>query len=119
MRISKRTLSGLTLAAVIGVAVALLMHLFRDAEFLIANETPYPVSVVAAWRNQIDDLGAIPPSTTYRFSLRDEAAMTFTAQYPDGRQMESEEIYFTAGTGVVATITESGIQVRYDFERRP
>jgi hypothetical protein len=33
--------------------------------------------------------------------------------------MESEETYFTAGTGVVATVTESGIQVRYDFEQRP
>jgi hypothetical protein len=65
MRIARQTLSGLTLAIAVGVTAVLVMLLFRGAEFVIANETPYPVSVVAAWRNQIKDTAPYrrPPPT--------------------------------------------------------
>ena len=48
--------------------------------------------------------------------VNDEAAIKFMGHFPDGREINSEEIYFTGGTGVVATITEKGIEVKYEHE---
>lgn len=89
---------------------------FSDAGFEVVNGSADAVSVVAAWRNREKDLGTIQPGESFRFSLDDEAAMTFRVRYADGSEIESEPIYFTSGVKVIATISEHGVAVRYDFE---
>ena len=106
----------IVLATLIGIAIVLVSPYLKDPSFKVVNQTKHVVFVSAYWRNKVRELGPIQPSSTYEFSVKDEAAMKFTGRLPDGREIDSEEIYFTGGTGVVATITESEIEVKYDHE---
>ncbi len=90
--------------------------LFEEPRFEVINRSEHVVHVSAYWRNEKKDLGIIQPSSSLEFSLSDEAAMTFSARYPDGRAIDSEEIYFTGGTRIIATITETSFNVKYDHE---
>ena len=106
-----------------GVAVVLFTALsilaipfFSDADFEVVNGSSGAVSVVAAWRNRGKDLGTIQPGKSFRFSLSDEAAMTFRVRYADGGELGNEPIYFTSGTKVIAMIYDSSVDVRYDFD---
>ncbi len=115
--IMKNPLAGIT-SIVLVVSVGFLAYMvapfLKDPQFEVVNQSQQVVHVIAHWRNKNRELGAIQPSTTYVFRINDEAAMKFMGRFPDGREINSDEIYFTGGTGVVATITEKGIQVRYD-----
>ena len=42
--------------------------------------------------------------------------MKFIGRYAGGREINSKEIYFTGGNGVLAAITETSIEVKYDHE---
>lgn len=106
----------LLLVVSVGFVAYTVAPFLKDPQFEVINQSKHVVHVFAYWRNKNRELGAIQPSTTYVFSVNDEAAMKFTGRFPDGREINSEEIYFTSGTGVVATITEKGIQVKYDHE---
>jgi hypothetical protein len=106
-----------------GVAVVLFTALlvvatpyFSDAGFEVVNDSSDAVTVVAAWRNRERDLGTTQPGGSFRFGLDDEGAMTFRVRYADGREAENEPIYFTSGTKVIAMISDSGVDVRYDFD---
>lgn len=101
---------------IIGVIAALVAYSLRDPQFKVSNKSTEVVFVVASWAEQEKDIGSIHPSTTHLFSIDAEAAMKFSVRYPGGRKVESENIYFTHGTTVIATITRHGIEVRYDFE---
>jgi hypothetical protein len=106
-----------------GVAVVLFAALLTlaipslsDAGFELVNRSSDTVSVVAAWRDQEKDLGTIHPGGSFRFSVSDEAAMTFRVRYGDGREAGSEPIYFTSGVKVMASISDDSVNVRYDFD---
>ena len=106
-----------------GVAVVLFAALLilaipslSDAGFELVNRSSDTVSVVAAWRDQEKDLGTIRPAGSFRFNVSDEAAMTLRVRYGDGREAESEPIYFTNGVKVMARISEDSVNVRYDFD---
>ena len=86
---------------------------FFPAEFEIVNNSRGPVSVVAAWRSNEKRIGSIEPLSSHQFSVDDEAAMTFTVLYADGRQFATEPVYFTSGMEVIATISNDGVDVRY------
>jgi len=107
---------GLVVVVSVGFGVYVVAPFLKDPQFEIINQSQQVVYVSAYWRDKSKELGPIQPSTTYVFSVSDEAAMKFTGRYPDGREIHSEEIYFTGGTGVVATITETGIKLKYDHE---
>lgn len=104
------------LVVVVAVGAMLIAPIFSNPQFEIVNESPHVVFLSAYWRHESREIGAIQPSSAYRFTVQDEAAMKFVGRFPGGREIESEEIYFTGGTGVVATVTEGSIAVRYDFE---
>ncbi|MCW5586868.1 MAG: hypothetical protein KIS75_12105 [Chromatiales bacterium] len=89
---------------------------FFDPEFEVINRSSETVSVVAAWRGSERDIGEILQQSSHRFSVDDEAAMTFVVRFSSGKEIESEPLYFTRGTKIIATITGDGIAVRYDFE---
>ena len=42
--------------------------------------------------------------------------MTFRVRYADGGELANEPIYFTSGTKVIAMISDSSVDVRYDFD---
>jgi hypothetical protein len=106
----------LVILLLIGVGISL-APLLKDPSFKIMNQSQHIVQVSAHWRGESRELGAIQPSSTYLLTLDDEAAMKFTAHYPDGRNVDSEEIYFTGGTIIIATITENEIKVKHDFDK--
>ncbi len=114
----RRLYNILTVVALVffaGLAV-LVAPTFFDPQFEIRNQSEQSVSVVAEWRDDERVFRDIEPASTLEFSVEDEAGMAFRVRYPDGREDESEPIYFSRGITVIATITDAGIQVRYDHE---
>jgi hypothetical protein len=114
----RRIFNILTVAALLffGVLAILAAPSFFDPAFEIVNESSAPVFVVAEWRNEEKRIGNIAPMSVYAFSVDAEAAMKFRVSYPGGGEVESEPIYFTSGTKVIATITSNAVRVRYDHE---
>ena len=92
------------------------ISLFLGPGFLVINETEADVEVTAHWRDRSQELGVIGGGGQHRFRVNDEAAMRFVGRYPDGREVASEEIYFSGGTAVEAVIGDDSISVRYEFE---
>ena len=115
---ARRILNILTLAALVffTILVILAAPSFFDPEFEVVNESTVPVFVVAEWRNEEKIIGSIDPMSTYTFSVNAEAAMKFRVGYPGGEEVESEAIYFTSGTKVIATITSNEVRVGYDHQ---
>ena len=116
MRKTFRLMLDITALVVIAAIVAVIAYSFRDAEFEIINETGEAVFVVAFWADQRADIGSVAPGATRSFSVGAEAAMKFRVRYPDGREVATEEIYFTGGTRVLVRISGHGVTLRYDFE---
>ena len=118
LKMISRIFSTLNVAAVVFfiVLVILAAPSFFDPTFEIVNKSTTPVFVVAEWLNKEKTVGNLEPASTYEFSLSNEAAMTFRVSYSGGREIESEPIYFTRGTKVIATITIDAVKVIYDHE---
>ena len=114
----RRIFNILTVAALLFFAVLVILAdpSFFDPAFEVVNESTEPVFVVAEWRNEEKRIGNIGPMSTYAFSVNAEAAMKFRVSYPGGGEVESEPIYFTSGTKVIATITSNSVRLRYDHE---
>ena len=89
---------------------------FAAPAFVVINRSAEPVTVVASWRQTARPLGRLASGDRLRFTVADEAAMRFAVTYPDGRQLESEPIYFTAGIVVFTEIEADRVESRYDFE---
>jgi hypothetical protein len=100
----------------LGTGFVLISPFFLDTAFVVLNENNHEVYVTAYWRNEVKEIGIIKPSAQYEFWVEDEAAMKFSVRYSNGKELESSEIYFTSSTVVLANISESGIDVRYDFD---
>lgn len=114
----RRIFNILTVATVL-FFIALLVLVapsFFDPEFVVVNSSSEAVSVVATWRSNEKQIGRIQSMSSHRFSVDDEAAMTFKVRYTSGKEVESEPLYFTRGIKVIATISSAGIEVRYDHE---
>ena len=111
----KRFFDALTLAAVVFfVAVVILAApSFFDPVVEVVNRTGAPVAFVASWRDRSVKVDALQPSASHRLRIDDEAAITFSVVYADGRQAVSEPLYFTAGIEVIATISDDGVEARY------
>ena len=108
----------LTAAAALFLFALLILAVpsFFDPEFEVVNNSSGAVSVVAEWRGSKKEIGTIEPMSFYRFSIDAEAAMKFRVRYASGNEVKSEPIYFTSGTKVIATISDTGIKVQYDQE---
>lgn len=111
----KRVLA-IVVFVLIGAAVVYIALYPRTPRFVVMNATSQEVHVTALWRNETKHIGIMQPSAQYTFTVQDEAGMRFAVRYANGRVVESTGIYFTSGTVVLATISESGIDVRYDEE---
>ena len=97
-----------------GVVMYYAAPFFAEPVFVVKNDCTENVKVTAYWKKQIRDLGPIEPSGIKKFKLNDEAAITFTALYPDDQKVSSTEMYFTSGTAIHARVTKSGIELRYE-----
>jgi len=100
----------------LAVVCITMLPFFKGASFEVINRSKQPVYISAYWLDQSKELGSIKPSATFRFSVGDEAAMKFIGRYPDGREVVSQEIYFSNRIAVKATVTEHAIEMEYDFE---
>ncbi len=86
---------------------------FATPKFSVVNGSDKPVQVVAYWRNESKGLGTLSPSQKVEFVVNAEAAMSFKAKFANGKELASDEIYFTSGTSVEANISESAIKLEY------
>ena len=116
MKKSIAIILGLVLVGLVGFGVAMVAPFLKDPRFEVVNQSQHVVYVSAYWRDYSIELGPIQPSSSIKFNVNDEAAMKFAGRYVDGREIVSEEIYFTGGLDVKATITEKSIEVKYDHE---
>lgn len=107
---------GLVLVGGAGLGLTVVAPFLMGAEFEVVNESRHVVRVSAYWRDQSKEIGPVPPSSSVKFNVNDEAAMEFSGRFPDGREAVTEQIYFTGGVGVIATVTETGFEVKYDHE---
>lgn len=110
--------SGITLAAVLLVLLAAAVFVlpsFRDPRFEVVNESGGAVTAVARWAGRERLIGELRSSSSRRFSVDGEAGMQFRVRYAGGREVTSDEVYFTPGVTVVAVIREDGVEVGYDF----
>lgn len=112
----RRVFQFLTLTALLFFVVLVILAApsFFDPAFEVVNESTEPVFVVAEWRGEEKTIGNIGPMATYEFCVDAEAAMKFRVGYLGGVEIESEPIYFTSGTTVIATITGNAVRVRYE-----
>jgi len=115
----RRLFNFLTAAAVLSFFALLILTIpsFMDPEFKVINNASEAVSVVAVWRDRKKNIGNIDPMSSIKFSVDDEAAMTFRVHYISGTEIETEPLYFTSGIKVIVTISQDDIEVRYDQKR--
>jgi hypothetical protein len=73
------------------------------------------VQVVARWRDQSRDLGAIRPGQTVAFKVPGEGGIRFSVAYADGRQVTSPEMYYTLTTTVRAVVSEQSVSVESEL----
>lgn len=110
-----RILNAIALVGLVVLAISVSPSFFNP-EFEVINDASETVAATAVWRNNEKELGNIPPGAAKNFAVNDEGEMVFRVSYAKGRVIESEPIYFSSGTTVIATISREGVQVRYDFE---
>lgn len=110
-----RILNAIALVGLVVLAISVIPSFFNP-EFEVINDASAPVLVTAVWRNNEIELSNILPGAAKKFAVNDEAALVFRVSYAQGRVIESEPIYFSSRTKVIATISNEGIEVRYDFE---
>ncbi|MFB4368920.1 MULTISPECIES: hypothetical protein [unclassified Pseudomonas] len=109
------------LAIALAVIVAALGALFVAIAYWavptaeVRNESAAAVQVVAQWRNQSRDLGAIRPGQTEVFRVPGEGGITFSVTYADGRQVISPEMYYTKTNSVLAVVTEQAVEVDLEW----
>lgn len=103
----------LTVAASVFLAAAVVVAIpsFAKPKFEIVNASSETVSVVATWRNEKIEFLDIPAMSSREFGIDDETGITFEVRYASGTVRESDTIYFTQGTKIIATITDSGVTV--------
>jgi hypothetical protein len=113
--LTKKVLVGFAASLLLGVAFLayLAAPYFATPKFTVLNGSDKPVQVVACWREETKNLGTIAPGQKVEFVVSAEAAMSFKARFANGKELASEEIYFTSGTAVAADISESDIKLQY------
>ena len=116
MRTAIRRILEITGALFLLGLLALFLPTIFNPVFVVHNNTREPVQVVAEWREQSKNIGQIDGMSAERFTVNDEAAMTFNISYVDGRQAVSDPIYFSNGLKVIATIEDDSVAVRYDHD---
>lgn len=117
MKKSRLSLTALIAIPTFVVLAWFIVPLFLPARFDVINQTDQPVTVSAHWRDKTRDIGQIPPLSTQRFRVDEEAAMRISVRYQDGHEQSGEPIYFTRGLVIRVTITPEGVDLRYDFDQ--
>jgi len=112
----KKVLLGLAALFPVGIAsfASIVAPYMAPPTFNVNNSSGEPVQVTAYWREKNRNLGEIAPGQKVEFEVNDEAAISFKARYPNGKELRSREIYFTTGITIQAEVTELGIEVNYD-----
>ena len=112
---NRKVLLGVAVFFLIGLAILAYVAApyVATPKFSVVNISDKPVQVIAYWRNESKNLGTIAPSQKVEFKVNAEAAMSFKAKFASGKELTSDDIYFTSGLSIEANITESGIELRY------
>ena len=83
----------------------------RGPRLQFSNDSMQEVNVTAIRSDRSKDLGTVEAGARISFTVRDEGSMSFAVRYADGREIESKEINFTAGTTTSISIARDGIKV--------
>ncbi|TKB45785.1 hypothetical protein [Thalassotalea mangrovi] len=115
MKFIKYFIAGLSLGFVV-LSIAFWLH-FTSQTFIVFNNANETIDVTAYWRDTQKQLDKIKPNQIIRFNVDDEASMKFKVMLSNGKQLESEEIYFTQGMDdIEVTVTNDDIRLKYAFE---
>ena len=111
MRISR-----LIFAALLVFAISTTFVFVRETDlgprFQVSNKSSQAVNVTVARQDKSRDLGTIEAGSQISLTARDESSLVFTVKYADGREIESQPVYFTSGVAVNVTIRQDGIDVK-------
>ena len=112
----KKVLLGIAVIAliIIGILAYIAAPYLRTPVFTVNNSSGEPVEVIAFWREDNKNLGMVYPEKQIIFKLNDEAAIKFKAKYASGKEIISEEIYFTSDTSIQAEVTKTSIKLSYE-----
>ena len=114
MKFKKIFASGAFIFLILAIVLMyMVLPKFADPNFTVVNKTQEPVKVTAYWRNNVKDLGFIQPASEYKFIVNDEAGMRFVGTFSGDSVIESNEIYFTAGSVVIAEVYDDKIKLDY------
>lgn len=91
----------------------------RGPRFYISNDSAEAVAVTVSRLDKSRNLGAIEPGSRISLTSRDDASMVFTVRYADGREIESQPIYFTSGIVVNVIVTQDGLDVKREIDTEP
>lgn len=103
------TLSALCAALLLGV------DYWAAPTVVVRNQSGVTVQVEAQWSANRKQLPAIAPGAKRTFKVTGESSIVFAVTYPDGRQLTSRPMYFTAFTTVTAVITDGLVEVDAKF----
>jgi len=113
-------MSRLVFATVIVVAISttfvFVRGIDRGPRFFVSNDSSEAVTVTVARRDKSRNLGTIDAGSRISLTSRDEVSMVFMVRYADGREIESQPIYFISGVVVTVSITEDGLEVQRESD---
>jgi len=115
MRISRLMFATLLVFA-ISTTFIFINQTERGPRFQISNDSTQDVAVTVTRHDKSRDLGIIKAGSLISLTARDESSMVFTVRYADGREIESQPIYFTSGIVVTVSISQDGIDVQRDID---
>jgi hypothetical protein len=113
-------MSRLVFATLIVVAISTTFVFVRGVDrgprFHVSNDSSEAVTVTVTRRDKSRNLGSIEAGSRISLTARDEASMVFTVRYADGREFESQPIYFVSGIVVTVSITDDGLEVEREID---
>lgn len=78
---------------------------------IVQNDSESTVQVTAYWDEHEKVLQPIKPGARQTFKVSGESAIVFVVTHPDGTQVRSHPMYFTAATTVTAMFTGNAVEV--------
>jgi hypothetical protein len=79
-------------------------------EFTIVNNTDFPISFVAKWRDSKISTDNLRAKSAMTFLIRDEASMEFIIEYKSGKTENKNIGYFTSGSSCHIEVHEASIE---------
>ena len=113
---SARVLFGALIVVIISTTYVFVRSPAFGSRFEIMNDSEQDVTITAKFPDESRELGTILAEDKFSFTIRKQAAMILVVQYADGRKIETDSIYSTAGIPIVVSISNRSVDVQTDSD---